>query len=100
MSEVTNGLAILAALALLGFILWTMPVGQRLAQRLGVRGFRKQGSSREDRAFLLKACGGSQRRADELLARVRANNPEMSDAEAYRRAIRICLRDKYGGRVA
>ena len=92
-------LVILVSLGFIGWILWTMPIGQRVAQKLGLRGFRKQGAPREDRDFLLRACDGDQDRVQNLLDEARANQPEMTDAQAYRRAIRAHLRSKHGGSV-
>jgi hypothetical protein len=92
-------LIIFIALVFIGWILWTMPIGQRVAQKLGMRGFRKQGAPQEDREYLLQACDGDHDRVRSLLDKARANQPEMTDAQAYRRAIRTQMREKHGGRV-
>jgi hypothetical protein len=93
-------LTFLLVVGLAGWILWTMPIGQRLAIRLGVAGFRKEGAPREDREFLLRICDDDRARAQEMLEKARAGDREMSDAEAHRRAIRAYMRTKHGGRVA
>jgi hypothetical protein len=92
-------LIVLISLGFVGWILWTMPIGQRVAQQLGMRGFRKQGAPQEDREFLLRACDGDHERVRMLLDKARANQPEMTDAQAYRRAIRTHMRSKHGARV-
>jgi hypothetical protein len=92
-------LTILVTLGLLGWILWTMPIGQRIALRLGMRGFHKEGAPQEDRDFLLNACGGDRDRVQQSLAQARDGQPEMNDAQAYRRAIRTYMRHKHGGKV-
>ena len=92
-------LTVLATLAFIGWVLWTMPIGERVAQRLGLRGFRKHGAPKEDFEFLLKACDGDPDRVRDLLDQARAGRPEMTDAQAYRRAIRAHMRSKHGGRV-
>jgi hypothetical protein len=94
-----NWLVAIVILGVIGWVLWTMPVGQRIAQRLGHRGFRKEGAPREDREFLLNACEGDGDRVRAMLDEARANQPEMTDAEAHRRAIRTHMRDKHGGSV-
>ena len=93
-------LVIIVMLSLLGWILWTMPIGQRIAGRLGLRGFRKEGAPREDREFLLNACDGDGDRVQAMLDEARSNRPELTDAEAHRRAIRAYMREKHRGGVA
>jgi hypothetical protein len=97
---VGSWLTILLVVGLVGWILWTMPIGQRVANRLGLVGFRRQGAPGADREFLLRACGGDRARVQEMLERARAGDREMSDAEAHRRAIRTVMRTKHGGKVA
>ena len=75
-------------------ILFTTASGQRLAKRYGIRGLTKGSAPREDREYLLRVCGDDDARVEEMLARARRRNPEMSEAEAYRKAIRSHLRDK------
>jgi hypothetical protein len=84
----------------IGFILWTMPIGQRVASRLGLQGFRKEGASQDDRDYLLRACGGDTNRVQQRLDEARAGEAGMSDARAYRVAIRKLMREKHGGKVA
>jgi hypothetical protein len=92
-------LVIVIILGCIGWILWTMPIGQRIATGLGLRGFRKEGAPREDRDFLLDACQGDRSRMQALLDEARAGQPEMTDAQAYRKAIRMYMRSKHGGNV-
>jgi hypothetical protein len=92
--------AIAAALGIVLFLLWTMPVGQRVAIRLGLKGFHGEGAGSEDREFLLRECGGDKARVETLLREARRDHPELTDAEVYRKAIRTHLRYKHGGKVA
>jgi hypothetical protein len=94
-----SGLIIFVALACVGAILWTMPLGQRIANRLGLRGFRREGAPREDREFLLKACDGDRERVQAMLDEARSKQPDLTDAQAYRNAIRSHMRSKHGGTV-
>ena len=89
--EIFSVLVVLvAALA----IFLTTPTGRRLSARLGLRFPNQGGAPKEDRDYLLRVCNGD---GDELRARLaaaRQNHSEMTEAEAYRRAIRAHLRDK------
>lgn len=81
----------------LGVILWifsTMPAGRRLLGRLRVPVRGSGAPKREDRDYLLRVCDGDAGKVDRLLAHERRNQPDMTEAQAYRRAIRRYLRDK------
>lgn len=75
-------------------IFLTTDAGRRIGQRLGLRGaFGGDGPSREDRDFLLRACGGDRREVARRLAAERARFPDMSEAQIHRRAIRTLMND-------
>ncbi len=87
-------LTVLAVLFVAIAIFLTTPRGKSLAARLGLGLSGKDRAPDEDHDYLLRVCNGN---FDELSARLRAasrSNPEMSEAETYRRAIRSHLRDK------
>ncbi len=90
MQTLTVLLVVVVAIA----IFLTMPTGKRLADRLGLRLPGKGGASQEDRDYLLRVCNGDPNELHSRLAQARRNNPDMSEADAYRRAIRTHLRDK------
>ena len=90
MQTVTVLVVLVAAVA----IFLTTPTGKRLGARLGLRLPNQGGAPQEDRDYLLRVCNVD---TDELGARLtaaRQSNPEMTEAEAYRKAIRAHLRDK------
>jgi hypothetical protein len=77
------------------FIVWiasTTPAGRRWRRRLGLD--RSGRAPREDRDYLLRVCHGDAAQVERLLERERQDNPEMTEAQAYRRAIRRLLRDR------
>lgn len=82
------------ALGALAAIALTTPAGRRVADRLGIRLGRKDLAPNEDHDYLLRVCEGDLDRLKSMLDQARRNNPEMSEREAYRRAIRTHLRDK------
>ena len=79
----------------LAFIVWvasTTPAGRRLRARLGIdRSGRAPG---DDREYLLRVCDGDPDRVARLLDLERRGRPELTEAQAYRRAIRRHLRDR------
>jgi len=87
-------LTILVASAAALAIFLTMPTGRRLASRLGIRRVSGGRAPREDREYLLCVCNGSKGAVARLLEAERARNPQMSEAETYRKAIRTHLRAK------
>ncbi|MBW2293768.1 MAG: hypothetical protein JRG89_07605 [Deltaproteobacteria bacterium] len=85
---------LLVVLALAIAVFLTTPAGKKLAARLGLSLSNKGMASNEDHEYLLRVCDDD---IDELSARLRTarrSNPDMTEAEAYRRAIRVHLRDK------
>jgi len=86
-------LIILAVSAVVLAIWLTSERGRRIARRLGLRGLGRDAAPSEDHAFLLRKCGGDRQKLDALLDEARQRNPEMSEAEAYRRAIRRVVRE-------
>lgn len=87
----------LTFLLVLGATLWifsTTPAGKRLADRLGLDLSRKGRAKPEDHDYLLRVCGGDVEELKRRLTEARRNNPDMSEADAYRRAIRAHLRPK------
>jgi hypothetical protein len=80
-------------LAAIAAILATTPQGRRLRQRLPAR-LRAGGAPAQDHEYLLRVCHGDPAQVKRLLDLERARDPEMSDARAYRLAIRRYLRDR------
>jgi hypothetical protein len=77
------------------FILWvasTTPAGRRLRKRLKLD--RSGQPARDDREYLLRVCDGDPARVERLLELERKGRPELSEVQAYRRAIRRHLRDR------
>jgi hypothetical protein len=85
-------LVVVLGLAFVVAVLLTTPAGRRLRQRLPIRVLRSGRAPREDRDYLLRICDGDRTRVAEILERERERQPELSEAEAYRRAIRRHLR--------
>jgi hypothetical protein len=90
MRFITSILVLAAVIAL--FL--TTPAGKRIAARLGIRVRGKESAPREDHEYLLRVCGGDYDRLRAMLDEARRHNPDMSEAQAYRRAIRTHLRDE------
>jgi hypothetical protein len=79
----------------LAFIVWvasTTPVGRRWRRRLGLD--RSGRAPKDDREYLLRVCNGDAAQVQRLLEHERRGQPEMTEAQAYRRAIRRYLRDR------
>lgn len=84
------------ALLGLGVALWiasTTRPGRRLLARLRLPGAPGR-PPRDDVDYLLRVCDGDPSRVARLLEAARRGRPEMTEAEAYRRAIRMHLRDR------
>ncbi len=89
-----QSLTVLLVLGVAIAVFLTTPAGKNLATRLGLRLSNKGMASNEDHDYLLRVCDGD---FDELGVRLKAarrSNPDMTEAEAYRRAIRLHLRDR------
>ncbi len=87
----------LTLLIVLGFTLWifsTTPVGKRLMGRAGLNLSRKGHAKPEDHDYLLRVSGGDPSELKRRLDHARQHNPDMTEAEAYRKAIRLHLRDE------
>jgi len=83
---------VLICVACIVWIASTTPLGRRWRRRLG---FDRSGRApRDDREYLLRACNGDAAQVQRLLDHERRGQPEMTEAQAYRRAIRRYLRDR------
>ena len=83
-------LAIAAVLA----IFLTTPTGQRLASTLGLPLPSRKGPSKEDRDFLLRACGGERAEVARRLDAEREKFPDLGTTEIHRRAIRTYMNSR------
>ncbi len=75
-------------------IFLTTATGKSLAARVGLRLPNQSGAPQEDRDYLLRVCNGDKEEVCARLAEARRHNPDMTEADAYRRAIRAHLRNK------
>ena len=87
-------LIVVLGVAAIGALFATTPGGRRLRARLPLASLRTGRAPKQDREYLLRVCHGDRQRVERLLDLARTHNPDMSEAEAYRRAIRTHLRDK------
>jgi hypothetical protein len=87
-------LIVLAATAAAVAIFLTTKRGVALSKHLGLRFSSNDAAPREDRDYLLRVCGGDHRAVAALLEEARIHDSEMSEKDAYRKAIRAQLRDK------
>ena len=87
-------LLIAACLAAMWWIFSTTRAGKKLARRTGLPAPRKDRAPQADRDYLLMVCGGDKAAVKRLIDQARAGDDEMTEAQAYRRAIRAHLRDK------
>lgn len=87
-------LVVALGLAFVLAVLMTTPAGRRLRQRLPIAALRAGSAPWEDREYLLRVCGGDPARVAALLERERERDPELTEAAAYRRAIRRHLRPR------
>jgi hypothetical protein len=85
-------LVVMLGLAFVVALLLTTPAGRRLRQRLPIAALRSGRAPQEDRDYLLRICDGDPARVATLLERERERQPELSEADTYRRAIRRHLR--------
>jgi len=87
--------ALLAAAAAAAIYL-TTPAGKRLANRLELPtpSRRKLRAPDQDQEYLLRVCDNDPQRVVRLVEEARRTNPDMSEAEAYRKAIRKVIREK------
>lgn len=84
--------AILICVAVIVWIASTTPAGRRWRKRLGID--RSGRAPKDDREYLLRVCQGDAAQVQRLLDHERMGDPEMTEAQAYRRAIRRYLRHR------
>ncbi len=84
-------LLVTLSLMAIAAILATTRAGRRLRARLPTP-LRSGRAPKQDRAYLLRVCGGDRRHVARLVADARRRDPDMTEAQAYRRAIRTHLR--------
>ena len=89
-----SGIMVIGAFIAAVAIFLTTPRGRALAVHLGLRLQRQDSAPVEDRDYLLRECGGDEAAVSELLDRARIHNSDMSEKEAYRKAIRTHLNGK------
>ena len=91
--------AIFVAIAVVA-IFATTAKGQAWITRLGLRRFQKGAAPDEDRAYLLRVCGGDTAAVEARLDAERARYPDWSEAQIYRRAIRTYMNAREDGDAA
>ena len=69
--------------------------GRKFARVLGLSDLRRTRVPREDREFLLDACGGDENEVQERLEAERARYPGFDRAQLYRKAIRSEMRRRH-----
>jgi hypothetical protein len=82
--------ALLVAAAVVA-IFATTRAGQAFITRVGLHRFQQGAASDEDRAFLLRACGGDASLVEARLDAIRTQYPEWTEEQLYRRAIRAYM---------
>lgn len=87
-------LTVLFVLGCVVAIFFTTRRGKRLAKEWGLSLPGKGNAPQEDHDYLLRICGGDVEELKRRLDATRKHNPELSEAGAYRRAIRDHLKDK------
>lgn len=87
-------LTIVVVIVAVAAIFLTTRRGKEISAQLGLEMPGKNKVPEEDRDYLLRVCGGDVEELQRRLAATRKNNPELSEAGAYRRAIREHLKDK------
>jgi hypothetical protein len=85
-------LVVVLGLGFVAAVVLTTPAGRRWRQRLPIAALRAGRAPKEDREYLLRVCDGDPARVAALLAQEQETDPELSEAAAYRRAIRRHLR--------
>jgi hypothetical protein len=89
-----QALMVLMAFGLAVAIFLTMPAGKAFASKIGLKLPSKSDASNEDHDYLLRVCGGNVDELQRRLKAARGGNFDMTEAQAYRSAIRAHLRDK------
>ena len=92
--DLENWIFALLAAAVAAAIYLTTPGGRRLATRLDLPTphRRKDRARPEDQEYLLRVCNHDPERVGRLIEQARRHNPDMTEAQAYRRAIRTHLK--------
>lgn len=90
---IEGAMAVLVALGVLA-VFATTRRGQRLVTALGLTRLQKGAAPAEDRAFLLRACGGDDAAVEARLEAVRVRYPDWTEAQIYRRAIRAVMNER------
>ena len=85
-------LTLIIVVAAVGWLFLTTDAGQRLAKTLRIRRIVTDAAPDEDVEYLLRVCGGDSSEAERRVGEAWKANPEMTEAQAYRRAIRAHLR--------
>ncbi|MBW2241689.1 MAG: hypothetical protein JRH01_06855 [Deltaproteobacteria bacterium] len=88
-------LVVLVSLVALGALFLSTSTGRSLLERLGIQPLRGR-APKDDRTFLLKACGGDGALVRERLAAERGRFPQATDAELHRKAIRRWFQERDG----
>ena len=81
-------ITILIVLGVVIAIFLTTRKGKEISSQLGLELPGKGRVPREDHEYLLRVCGGDVNQLRRRLDATRMSNPELSEAGAYRRAIR------------
>ena len=89
-----NWIFALLGAAVAAAIYLTTPGGRRLADRLDLPTprRRKDRARSEDQEYLLRVCNNDPEQVGRLIEQARRHNPDMTEAEAYRKAIRAHLK--------
>lgn len=90
----SNVLIAVVVLLLVLAIYLTTPGGQRLLSALGLHRFVKDAAPAEDRAYMLRVCGGDHAEVERRLQSERARNDALSEAQVYRKAIRRLMNER------
>lgn len=94
---VTSVFGVVLAIAAIVYILFTMPIGRRVAERLRFPAASSAPAGRapkEDREYLLRVCGGDAAEVERRLAAEKERFPELNERAIYRRAIRTYMKNK------
>ena len=85
----------LAAALGVAWVFSTTPAGKRWMDRLGIGGAKRgAGAPSEDHEFLLRACDGDYEEVQRRLSDELRRAPHLSEAEAYRKAIRRVFNER------
>jgi phosphatidylethanolamine-binding protein (PEBP) family uncharacterized protein len=91
---VPTWLMLAIAIPAVGAIFVTTPAGRRLINALGIRLRFGGGPPPEDHQYLLRVCGGDKSELARRLDDERARQPDLSEAQLYRQAIRTYMNSR------